>query len=36
MLVAEDEALIRFDLVELLNDEGYEVVVQAGDSEDSS
>jgi response regulator NasT len=33
VLVAEDEALIRFDLVELLNDEGYEVVGQAGDGE---
>lgn len=33
VLVAEDEALIRFDLVELLTDEGYEVVGQAGDGE---
>ena len=33
VLVAEDEALIRIDLVELLNDEGYEVVGQAGDGE---
>ena len=33
VLVAEDEALIRLDLVELLNDEGYEVVGQAGDGE---
>ncbi len=33
VLVAEDEALIRFDLVELLGDEGYEVVGQAGDGE---
>lgn len=31
VLVAEDEALIRLDLVELLNDEGYEVVGQASD-----
>ncbi|MCL1840204.1 MAG: response regulator [Propionibacteriaceae bacterium] len=33
VLVAEDEALIRLDLVELLNDEGYDVVGQAGDGE---
>lgn len=33
VLVAEDEALIRVDLVELLTDEGYEVVGQAGDGE---
>lgn len=33
VLVAEDEALIRMDLVELLNDEGYEVVGQVGDGE---
>lgn len=33
VLVAEDEALIRLDLVELLEDEGYEVVGQAGDGE---
>jgi response regulator NasT len=33
VLVAEDEALIRLDLVELLNDEGYEVVGQVGDGE---
>ena len=31
VVVAEDEALIRLDLVELLTDEGYEVVGQAGD-----
>ncbi len=31
VLVAEDEALIRLDLVELLTDEGYEVVGQVGD-----
>jgi response regulator NasT len=31
VLVAEDEALIRLDLVELLNDEGYEVIAQVGD-----
>jgi len=33
VLVAEDEALIRLDLIELLTDEGYEVVGQAGDGE---
>jgi len=33
VVVAEDEALIRLDLVELLNDEGYEVVGQASDGE---
>ncbi|MCL2782436.1 MAG: response regulator [Propionibacteriaceae bacterium] len=33
VLVAEDEALIRLDLVELLTDEGYEVVGQAGDGD---
>ncbi len=31
VLVAEDEALIRLDLVELLEEEGYEVVGQAAD-----
>ena len=33
VLVAEDEALIRMDLVELLEDEGYDVVGQAADGE---
>lgn len=33
VLVAEDEALIRMDLVELLTAEGYEVVGEAGDGE---
>ncbi len=33
VLIAEDEALIRLDLVELLTDEGYEVVGQVGDGE---
>ncbi len=33
VLVAEDEALIRLDLVELLTDEGYQVVGEAGDGE---
>jgi len=31
VLVAEDEALIRLDLVEMLQEEGYEVVGEAGD-----
>lgn len=31
ILVAEDEALIRLDLVEMLGEEGYDVVGQAGD-----
>ncbi|RRD47531.1 ANTAR domain-containing response regulator [Tessaracoccus sp. OH4464_COT-324] len=35
VLVAEDEALIRLDLVELLIEEGYEVVGQAGDGEEA-
>ena len=33
MVVAEDEALIRLDLVEMLTEEGYDVVGQAGDGE---
>jgi response regulator NasT len=33
VLVAEDEALIRLDLVELLQAEGYEVVAEAADGE---
>jgi len=33
VLVAEDEALIRMDLVELLADEGYDVIGQATDGE---
>lgn len=33
VVVAEDEALIRLDLVELLTEEGYEVVGEAGDGE---
>jgi AmiR/NasT family two-component response regulator len=33
VIVAEDEALIRLDLVEMLSEEGYEVVGQAGDGE---
>ena len=33
MVVAEDEALIRMDLAEMLGEEGYDVVGQAGDGE---
>jgi response regulator NasT len=33
VLVAEDDALIRLDLVEMLSEEGYAVVGQAGDGE---
>ncbi|MEP7035849.1 MAG: response regulator [Actinomycetota bacterium] len=33
MLVAEDETLIRLDLVEMLVDAGYDVVAQASDGE---
>ena len=33
VVVAEDEALIRLDLVEMLTEEGYQVVGQAGDGE---
>jgi len=35
VLVAEDEALIRLDLVELLTNEGYEVVGSANDGEEA-
>ena len=35
VLVAEDEALIRLDLVELLTDEGYQVIAEAGDGEEA-
>jgi response regulator NasT len=35
VLVAEDEALIRLDLVELLTEEGYHVVGEAGDGEEA-
>ena len=31
MVIAEDEALIRMDLAEMLTEEGYDVVGQAGD-----
>jgi response regulator NasT len=33
VLVAEDESLIRLDLVEMLREEGYDVVGEAGDGE---
>lgn len=33
VVVAEDESLIRLDLVEMLREEGYEVVGEAGDGE---
>ena len=33
VVLAEDEALIRLDLAEMLTEEGYEVVGQAGDGE---
>ncbi len=33
VVVAEDETLIRLDLVEMLGEEGYEVVGEAGDGE---
>ncbi|HVK19887.1 MAG TPA: response regulator [Actinokineospora sp.] len=35
VLVAEDEALIRLDLVEMLQEEGYEVAGQAADGEEA-
>ncbi|HET9420617.1 MAG TPA: response regulator, partial [Nocardioides sp.] len=31
VVIAEDETLIRMDLAEMLTDEGYDVVGQAGD-----
>ncbi|MEE9965674.1 MAG: response regulator [Propionicimonas sp.] len=35
VLVAEDEAVIRLDLVELLTEEGYQVVAEASDGEEA-
>jgi AmiR/NasT family two-component response regulator len=35
VVIAEDEALIRMDLAEMLTEEGYEVVGQAGDGEEA-
>ncbi len=34
-MIAEDEALIRLDLAEMLEEAGYEVVAQAGDGEEA-
>ena len=34
-MIAEDEALIRLDLAEMLADEGYDVVGQAADGEEA-
>lgn len=34
-MIAEDEALIRLDLAEMLAEEGYDVVGQAGDGEEA-
>lgn len=33
VIVAEDEALIRMDLVEMLRDEGYDVIAEASDGQ---
>jgi two-component system, response regulator PdtaR len=35
VLIAEDEALIRLDLAEMLRDEGYEIVGEAGDGQEA-
>jgi response regulator NasT len=35
VLIAEDEALIRMDLAEMLRDEGYEIVGEAGDRQEA-
>lgn len=35
VVVAEDEALIRLDLAEMLREEGYEVVGEAGDGQEA-
>jgi AmiR/NasT family two-component response regulator len=35
VLIAEDEALIRLDLKEMLEEEGYDVVGEAGDGEEA-
>jgi two-component system, response regulator PdtaR len=35
VLVAEDEALIRLDLTEMLREEGYDVVGEAGDGDEA-
>ncbi|MBV8488428.1 MAG: hypothetical protein JO161_09125 [Planctomycetaceae bacterium] len=33
VLIAEDEALIRLDLAEMLREEGYQIVGEAGDGQ---
>jgi two-component system, response regulator PdtaR len=35
ILIAEDEALIRLDLAEMLREEGYEIVGEAGDGQEA-
>jgi response regulator NasT len=35
VVIAEDEALIRMDLAEMLRDEGYEIVGEAGDGQEA-
>jgi two-component system, response regulator PdtaR len=35
VLIAEDEALIRLDLAEMLREEGYEIVGEAGDGQEA-
>ncbi|MBO0864467.1 MAG: ANTAR domain-containing response regulator [Mycobacterium sp.] len=35
VLIAEDEALIRLDLAEMLREEGYDIVGQAGDGQEA-
>ena len=35
IVVAEDEAIIRLDLVEMLAEEGYDVVGEAGRGDDA-
>jgi AmiR/NasT family two-component response regulator len=35
VVIAEDEALIRMDLKEMLEEEGYEVIAEAGDGEEA-
>lgn len=35
VLIAEDEALIRLDLAEMLREEGYEVIGEAGDGQEA-
>ena len=35
VVIAEDEALIRLDLVEMLREEGYDVVGEAGDGQEA-